>query len=188
MIVFKLSTEQATLAAAIVAAVVSLVTLLLNITTKRSAELRKAHRDVLANHLEELGQALHQTLATSHILLKNRSEESTANWREKAAEAKTKLKALRMKLRYPLWGLDSALKTISVLPDWTDHVRQHPEHSSVLIKRGSALGEALDNTIRKCYLDGRSPNWVEIRRANLRRSALEKAYRDFQDRPKVPRS
>lgn len=182
----ELTTAQVTLAAAVLAALTSLITLGLNIATKRSAELRKAHRDALIGHLQELGAALHETLATSHIFLKNRTEGSTINWREKANKAKTKLKTLRVKLRYPLWGLDASFKTISLLPDWIEHVRQYPEYSTHVIKRGKALGKTLDRTIRRCYMNGRAPNWIEVWRAEHRRRKLERAYRDFKDRPESP--
>lgn len=179
---WTLTKEEMTLLAAVIAAVVSLVTLLLNILTTRSAELRKVHRDVLTTHIHDLGDCLHQTIATSNIILKNKTDESVANWREKATSAKTRLKTLRIKLRYPLWGLDSSFKTISLLPDWIEHVRQYPEHSAVVLKRGNALGQLLDRTIRKCYMRGRSPSWFEIQVANHRRRQLERAYETFKNR------
>ena len=180
--------EGVTLLAAVIAATVSFITLLFNIFTAQSAELRKVHRDVLVKYIHELGDCLHQTLATSNILLMNKTDQSAANWRERASAAKTKLKALRIKLRYPLWGLDSAFKTISILPDWIDHVRQYPEHSALVLKKGNDLGRLLDRTVRKCYIRGRSPNWLEIQLVNWRRRQLEKAYEAFKNRPKyVPR-
>lgn len=178
-----LLTEQATLIAAIIAAFISLITLVLNLSTRYSAEVRKAHRDSLTKDLHALGEALHQTLACSHILLKSRTDESLANWRARASAAKARLKALRVKLRYPLWGLDDSLKTISLLPDWIDHVRLYPEHASEVIKHGTALGDALDSSIRKCYIHGRSPRRCEVRKVNSRRRSLEKAYTMFQERP-----
>lgn len=181
---WALTKEEMTLLAAVIAAVVSLMTLLLNILTARSAELRKVHRDVLTTHIHDLGDCLHQTVATSNILLKNKTDESIANWRDKAAAAKSKLKALRIKLRYPLWGLDSAFKTISLLPDWIDHVRLYPEHSAIVLDKGNALGQLLDRTVRRCYMRGRSPNWLEIQLVNWRRRQLEKAYESFKNRPK----
>ena len=176
--------EGVTLLAAVIAATVSLVTLLFNIFTAQSAELRKVHRDVLVKYIHDLGDCLHQTVATSNILLKNKTDESIANWSEKAAAAKTRLKTLRIKLRYPLWGLDSAFKTISLLPDWIEHVRLYPEHSAIVLDKGNALGQLLDRTVRKCYMRGRSPNWLEIQLVNWRRRQLEKAYEAFKNRPK----
>ena len=174
--------QEVTLIAALIAAAVSILSLMTNVLSQHSAELRKAHRETLEHYIHDLGDSLHSTIATSNILLKAQTDPAIQNWRAKAETAKTKLKELRTKLRYPLWGLDKGLKTISRLPDWVEHARSAPEHAQTILKAGESLGHSLDSTIRKCYMLGRPPRMDERIVINYKRSQLEKAYLAFQSR------
>ncbi|HKH61081.1 MAG TPA: hypothetical protein VKA49_09635, partial [Flavitalea sp.] len=62
----------ATLVAAIIAAFLSLLTLL----ATKSTEIRAAHRKTLESFIYDISDSVHQLIATSNILLKNKSEES----------------------------------------------------------------------------------------------------------------
>jgi len=75
----------ATLIAAILAAAASIATSL----STRASEVRMANRKTIEAALEELQECIHQLIATSNILLKNRTEKSRSNWRGKAENAKT---------------------------------------------------------------------------------------------------
>ncbi len=180
--------QEVTLVAALIAAAVSIATLVVNVATQRSAELRRAHRDTLENFIHDLGESLHSTVATSNILLKAQTDPAILNWRARADAAQAKLKELRMKLRYPLWGLDKGLNTISRLHNWVEHARAYPTYSENILRRGKSLGRTLDSTIRKCYMRGRSPRIDERLRVFYKRMRLEKAYHDFQSRDRSSQS
>ena len=157
-------TEQtATLIAAGIAAGASVITLVLQFIEQRSAEMRAAYRTGLHEHLSPLGEAIHQTLACSTILLKaNKSEEAYRKWRDRGREAQTKLKGLRIRVRYQLWGLDEGLNTLTRIPDWTDHARKDPKRADQLLWCAKRLGEMLDRGIRAAYYSGTTP-WLRHR-------------------------
>lgn len=153
--------ELVTLIAAVIGATASVIVLLLNLNAQRKAELRLAHRKSLEPHVADLGESLHQILACSNILLKTKSEVSRKNWLERAKQAQKTLKALRLKLRYPLWGLDDGFRVLSRLPDWCDHLRGDVERGRRLLKRADRLRAALDGAILGSYTNGRPPRRTE---------------------------
>ncbi|KAB1065079.1 hypothetical protein [Salibacter halophilus] len=158
----KIDKGIATLIAAGIAAVISIFTLMLTLFFNRKSEIRSARRKSLEEFIYDVADSVHQLIAISNILLKNKTPESRSNWTDKANKAKMKLKALRPKIRYALWGLDKPIKVLTRLPDYTQYTLESDEVSKKTVKRGSNLGDALDNCIRKCYLNGRSPRFYEI--------------------------
>ena len=173
-----LTTEQVTLVAALLAFVASVVTLAGNLFKQRSSDFGAAHRRLLEPHVHNLSEALHQIGASSSLLIKNRDNDVvSARWREKADEAQSEIKKCRRVLRYPLWGLDDGLRTVSRLADWVDHVRATPETAQSILDAGGELRGALDQAIRKSYLKGRPPHFIDVARVN-RHSKKLKQVRD----------
>jgi hypothetical protein len=84
----------ATLIAAIIAAISSLIVLF----SKRGAEIRTARRKSLEKYISDLSSSIHQLIATSNILLKAKTSESQTNWKVKAESAKDQLKKIRPEL------------------------------------------------------------------------------------------
>jgi len=57
--------------------------------------------------------------------------------------------------------LDKPIKVLTRLPDYTQYTLESSVISKKVVLRGSKLGDYLDNCIRKCYLNGRSPRFYE---------------------------
>lgn len=169
--------STATLIAAVIAAISSII----SIFARRASEMRKAHRDTLEPHIQDLAKAIHEAVATSNIIVMTSSEEARANWREKGNRAKDKLKELRIKLRYSLWGLDTAIKEIALLPNWVEHAWDYPDYRDGIIERGDELSDALDFSIRRCYRKGRTPAWYERVYVENKRKKLKSYYDEFQE-------
>lgn len=148
----------ATLIAAIIAAISSLFTLF----SDRKSEIRQANRNTLELYVTELSESIYQIVATSNILLKNKSQESRDNWTERAEVSKQNLKDLRPKVRYILWGVDDSIQTLTRLPDFTLYTLSDSNVSKKVVTRGTRLGNNIDKCIRNCYLNGRAPNQYEI--------------------------
>jgi len=174
---------QATLVAALVAAIASIFTLVINIRAASSAEMRLAHRQALEKYVHELSGAIHSTIATANILTKAKTEPALQNWRDRADEAQAKLKELRILLRYQLWGITDAIGTLSRLPDWVENSRRFPEHSQKVFSKGRALGRHIDIAIRNSYLQGRRPTWLECIKVNYAARQLETTYAKFRADP-----
>lgn len=118
-----MSNSVATLIAASIAASVSLISLLMHATFGRNSEARAAHRQLLAEHLTDLASSVAEVVATANVLNLVAKEGSTRekrlNWQTKGEAAVKRLKCVRPKVRYPLYGLDDGLRTLSRIPHWT---------------------------------------------------------------------
>lgn len=171
-----ISAQTATLIAAVIAAAVSILSLILNLIISVSAESRGAYRKSLENHIEELGNAIHTTLATANILMKTKTEESAKNWREKSDDAQNQLKELYIKMRYPLWGITEGIRTLTRLPDWIENAKKFPEYSKELFIQGKKLGSEIDKTIRNSYIFGRPPSCLERIRVKFAEEKLCRIY------------
>ncbi|MDB5268489.1 MAG: hypothetical protein JWP58_1529 [Hymenobacter sp.] len=148
----------ATLTASVIAALASIYQLIAG----QDSEIRASNRKTLESNIHDLSECIHQTIATSNIIVKAKSNVGRINWRAKATLAKNQLKLIRPKVRYSLWGIDNALNRLSRFPDWIEHTIPYPVYSKKILFAGNMLGEALDNCVRKCYLNGRTPRYYEI--------------------------
>jgi hypothetical protein len=148
----------ATLVAAIIAATASLIVLWFRTNHERQVELRVAHRRSLEPYIEDLGESLHQIVASSNILLKPLKEKQRAKWTERARTAQNQLRMLRPKVRYSLWGLDEGIRAICRLPDWVARRGATAANSKALVTSATRLREALDLAINASFRDGRQPS------------------------------
>ncbi|MCT3846077.1 hypothetical protein HZQ52_14710 [Elizabethkingia anophelis] len=156
--ILNIDEGTATLLAAIIAAIFSLFTLL----SIKPKEIRAANRKTLEPYIYDLSDSIHQLIAISNIIIKTKTDESLKNWREKAETAKKKLKDIRPKIRYSLWGLEDYILSLTKLPDFTQYTLSDIEVAKKVVKKGTHLGDCLDNCIRKCYLSGRTPKFYEL--------------------------
>jgi hypothetical protein len=149
-----MTTEQATLIAAGVAAVASLSNVASTARGALKAELRVARRKSLEASVVDLGECLHQVLACANVLMMTSSAEATDSWRSRAQEAKKRLKDLRPKVRYSLWGMDEALRVLSRIPDWSGHLRSNPHRAKKLLRLSNRLRAGVDRSVRTVYVNG----------------------------------
>lgn len=173
--------ETATLIAAATAAVASLLGLFLRSRHERLTELRVAHRKALEPLVEGLGDALHEIVAASNILLKPMSDKQRPRWLARSQRAQATLRQLRPRLRYPLWGLDLGLRSLIRLPDWVSRRGATPANTEKLIRSATYLREAIDYAVRNCYRYGRQPNLVERTCVAYRTYQLRRAWGQTRD-------
>jgi hypothetical protein len=180
-----ISAQTATLIAAAVAAVASVLSLCVNVFAQRLAERRTAIRAEIAKNLGDLGEAIHQTVAITTVLLRRIEEEDNiVSWREKAKAAKAALETVRRKVRYSLFGIDIGLRTLVRLPDWILHKRKTIALASGLQEVGEDLRNELDRVIVNCYRFGRLPTWRERRRVQKKAEAVQSS---FEQKLQVPK-
>jgi hypothetical protein len=175
-IFLNLTTEQVTLIAAIIAALASVTTLLMNIRAAKSAEMRVAYRLSMEQYIHELSSAMHSTVATAKILTQAKTEPAIKNWRDRAALAKDKLKELRIAMRYPLWGITDSMSTLTRLPDWIENARPFPDYANKIFEKGKILGDRLDVAILNSYTYGRPPTLYERMRVCYAKKQLVSIY------------
>lgn len=162
----------ATLIAAIIAAFLSFV----NLAYRSRSKSKAAYRELLNDVVNELSQAIHETVAISNVIVKTSTNEALENWRKKGSNAKSNLKELTYKTRYSLYGLEKGMRTLSRLPDWAEHKRHKPEEYEPLLKKAGQLKYWLDYSIRKSYFDGTSPSLFQKLMVKYAETRLRKSY------------
>jgi hypothetical protein len=181
-----LSQGTATVIAAGVALVASVLSLVVSGRSARKAEEREAHRRLIEPYLQDLGEAVHEVIASSSVLSqKYRAGQDPRQWLDQGNAAADRIRTVRPRLRYLLDGLDDPLRTLTRLPDWTATLRAAPS-AERFTTRASRLGRRVDRAIARSFRRGRPPaTWERwrLRRANAAlRKAWEKRFKG------VPRS
>lgn len=168
-----MTTAEATLGAAVLAAGASLVSLFVNVRAAQRAEARDAQRSVLAPALEGLSAAFHECVASANVVLEKSPEsEGRGNWIVRCNQARDNLKTLRSGIRFVLPGLDEAIRTLSRVPDWAQNYHDKPDGNEFL-ERADKLRRALDRAVSHAYTRGRPPGrweqrWVAWRAKRVR--------------------
>ena len=157
-----MTTQDATLIAAVIAAVAAVAKLFFD----RFAEGRSSTRQLLQPLIAEMGDAVYSIVATCSVLVEAESPQKFKSWYTKACREREKLKLLRPKARYPLWGIDEGLRVLQRLPDWCSHARSDKQRAAKMLKHASALRHMIDITALRCYRNGRQPDLLE--RAQVR--------------------
>jgi hypothetical protein len=174
--------ELATLIAAAIAAVAAMVSLVVNVTAQRRSELRLAHRKSLEPFSVELGDCLHQIIATSRMLPMT-SDRNYDKWRRYGQAAQSKLKVLRPKLRYALWGADTGLRTFTRIPDWADHIRDEKDRFERLMNSAGKLLGHIDASVRRGLINGKPPTLWRRLMMTWHTKQCRKAFREQESAP-----
>ncbi|MEG8058018.1 hypothetical protein QP150_16190 [Sphingomonas sp. 22L2VL55-3] len=148
---------EATMVAAIIAAAATVITLVFTVLNKRGEEYRTAQRDVIAEDFKIVGKAVHEVIALSNIQLKVMDTPQHAEKYRIAADAAKRLKEKRLDVRYTLWGLDDAFRTLARLPDWMGHAKPSPKVANKIFVNGKQLGAQIDRAVRSAYISGAPP-------------------------------
>ncbi|NNG59786.1 hypothetical protein [Sphingomonas paucimobilis] len=174
-----MSQPEATMVAAIIAAIATVLTLIFTVANKVDEEFRTAHRDVIVDDLKAVGKAVHEVLALSAIQLKTLDGPQHPERYRAAADASKRLKEKRLDVRYTLWGLDDAFRTLSRLPDWIGHAKPSPKIAQMLFVQAKEIGNQIDLAVRGAYIQGRSPSKWRVYRVNSAVKSFKKTYNDF---------
>lgn len=174
--------ENYTLIAAVVAAVASVLGVIVTAATiyfDRRSTAEAQHRDLLKPHIIDLGETLHKVIACSQIVVHRAAQEQTTEkWQRLAGEACTKLKELRLKVKYPLWGLDDGLNEMTRLASYVSHLRNREEFRQPLLDAAESLRRELDEAIRKSFLEGQPPDDRAVSSVASAAQLLRAAWRE----------
>lgn len=121
----------------------------------------------------QLGEALHEVVALSKTLTKK--EHGTKSWHNtkvKAASAKQTLDGVRIRVRYPLRGIEKGIRTLGRLPHWTANVQKQGSDTEPLLESADKLRMAVDAAVFGSLRRGGAPSRRERRRVNRRNRQL----------------
>ena len=171
---------SAALIASLIAAIFSVVSLLVAAQISRQADLRSTRRIALAGEFTELGNKLYQLVALSVKMSQCKTDESFAKNREKANDIAKDIDQIRLKTRYPLWGLDPGFRTIKWMPNYIAHMKDKrtDKRTKKLLARGTSLREAMDISICHAYFHGQQPTLVQRLRVRWRAYRLRRFFDD----------
>lgn len=168
----------ATLAAASLTALITLINLIATARLARGAEERAAVR-ALMQELVSVGVAIHEVVACTRVAASRvEKKQSPDDWIAKGKKAGAELAAAYPKLKYPLGSAAGGLRTLARLPSWAEHVRADPTRLSDLATLGDQLREQMDEALRQTYLSGRPPTAYRQWRVGLSSRKLFKKWND----------
>ncbi len=157
----------------VIAAATSIANLITGLYAAFRSESRKSHREMLAPLSIELGELLHELVATSTVCLKRIANgQSIEKWHDRSTTVAENLKAVRRKVKYPLWGIDHALNVLGRLPSWLGHCRERQDQANRLVKAAEALRLAIDKAIV-----------ASLSAAGCRRDQARKVYQSLASLP-----
>ncbi|MBB5208036.1 hypothetical protein [Chiayiivirga flava] len=171
---------DATLLAAAVAAVFSVVSLFVSAHFARQSDLRSTRRTALANDFTELGNKLYQLVALSVKMSQCKTDATFAATRTQADAVAKEIDQVRLKTRYPLWGLDSGFRTIKWMPVYIAHMKDQrtSARTKELLVLGTYLREAMDFAICHAYFHGQQPTIIQRARVQWRAYRLRGYFDD----------
>jgi hypothetical protein len=161
-----LTTQDATLIAAAIAAVASLAKLIADALSARGTATRAAHRTVLQPHLAGLATSIHGVVAGAVVAHRRLQEASAAgNALDNSRSAATALKTYRLEVKYALPGIEEPLRTLTRAPDWIATYKGDPSGDG-FVERLQRLSRMVDDAISRSYRRGRPPTrWEQWRLA-----------------------
>ena len=179
---------DATLLAAVIAAVLSVVSLFVSAHFSRQSDLRSTRRNALASEFTDLGNKLYQLVALSVKMSQCKTDASFAATRTQADTVAKEIDQIRLKTRYPLWGLDSGFRTIKWMPVYIAHMKDQrtSERTKELLIRGTSLREAMDVAICHAYFHGQQPTIAQRARVKWRAYRLRGYFDDGKFSLDVP--
>lgn len=149
---------EATFYAATIAAVMALVSIVINLSISYHTERRISHRKSLENAFNNIGNLIYQVVAMSNtISSKYKSHQDATNTINKVDLVRKKLDICRWEVRYSLWGLDEGFRQLVRLPSYVAQCKKFPKQSEEFIRRGTKIRSCLDRAIMTSYEMGRRP-------------------------------
>lgn len=157
----ELDQPTATLIAATLAGVLSLANFVLGQRAGRSSEGRAQYRQLLMPHVTELGEVLHKVVATATVAVGRKKQGRTeGTWLARTKKACDELRDLRLRVKYPLWGVEDGLRALTRLGHWMEAKIEIEDERVALLSSAEALRRALDASVRRAYLRGAPPGLI----------------------------
>lgn len=184
--------SNATIIASAIAFTASIISLYTHFIFSKKGEIRAANRKILDKYIIVLSTSIYQIKAASTILIENKKPhrpENQKTWLANLEVACLTLRAVRVKCRFPLWGLDEELNSLSKMNVYmtnlllklqeasaknsNEDIKIIDDMAKALKNSVIGLGDAIDGCINDCYRKGRLPHNKEVKRAKKWRKVME---------------
>jgi hypothetical protein len=176
------SEVKAAIITALAAIGASLLVAVISVLSSRRNDARSAHRTILGPFLEDLGLNIAGVVATADVFVRRvESGQDLSSWRKKMEVHGEALKAIRSRVRYPLFGIDKALLALSRTASWIPNFKNDPENGRKLLESARTLGTRLDKVIAKSYRRGEPPTLWDRFRVKRSVASLEADWSSFKE-------
>lgn len=125
---------------------------------------KAAMRDLVRNDMDRIGQAMHETLARSEILIKkfelsNRKaranlSQSIKQYKKRITASNSVLRQVKIYYRYKFYELEEGLATISRSSDWIKSMQDDVFLARRIIGKSDQIRMLIDKSLIRAYRDG----------------------------------
>lgn len=170
--------NNATILAALITSFFAIISSIGGIIYQRRLEKQKNHRALLEKYISQLGELNYSLLSCLKIYPQTKSDVSRKKWQKTLESTKDEINQLRLKLRYPLWGIIDEIRILALTASWGQYYRNNKTQFDEFYAIANNLREELDQAILDSYTNGRPPCKKYIKRV---KKAAEQVKR-FHDK------
>lgn len=151
---------QATLVAAVIAAVFSIVAALMSHGYARIAAQLLARQNTIGSDLRALSTLTYEVIAISKLAHKTKEDSAFRGRIADAYRASKDLDRIRREHRYTIPFIDQPLYRLTRMPFYVQHCRNDLEETRIagIFHNATKLREQIDAALRDFYFDGRRPD------------------------------
>lgn len=147
---------------------------------KEKENARTAYREKVSDLADRLGATTYQLLASCDVYLKKWEKhgtdpypqldqeksfrESEQKWLSKACECAAELRQLRYLLRYKLYGMDDAIKTLTRVNNWITHYKRNVVDGWKFLGNADELRKSIDQVLMAVIDSGSRPTEAMLKK------------------------
>ena len=117
--------NNATILAALITSFFAIISSIGGIIYQRRLEKQKNHRALLEKYISQLGELNYSLLSCLKIYPQTKSDVSRKKWQKTLESTKDEINQLRLKLRYPLWGIIDEIRILALTASWGQYYRNN---------------------------------------------------------------
>ena len=140
-------------------------------------ERQRIHRTLLEKYISQLGELNYSLLSCLKIYPQTRTDDTRKKYQKAMESTKDEINQIRLKLRYPLWGIIDEIRTLALTASWGQYYRDNQAQFNNFYALANKLREELDQAILDSYINGRPPCEKYINRVKNAATQVKK-FRD----------
>ena len=154
--------------------------------------VRNAYRERVSDLADKIGEIMHELLSGCDIYLKKwerhgatpyKQEDQEVAFQEsirkqlcQADDAANKLRELRLRARYKLYGMDEALRALTRVNNWITHFKRNVSAGRAFLDKADKLREVVDEALMAVIDSGERPTREMRQKVNDATMALRLQY------------
>ena len=170
--------DTAVIWAALITSFFAIASSVVCLVYQHKLEQQKMHRALLEKYMSQLGELSYSLLSCLKIYPQTKTDTSRKRWQETLETTKIEINQIRLKLRYPLWGIIDEIKTLARTASWGQYYRDNKTQFDKFYDLANKLRNELDQAILDSYINGRPPCEKYIKRVKNAARQVKKFHDD----------